>query len=192
MKKHVITTTQLRGMIKEALEESIAEITLDEQIATLKAKGSKRTLQETKQYRRLLEMKMEGIDEEQLSLPGMEGEVISELPPDVLRRDVENVLDALAKSPLLQRRLGKIDQPLEMHQLLAALALDMVGGNKEDAKKMLMLARGTLDRRAEEVEKGEPGAEEPLAGSEVGRAEGKMLNRTPMDESRRRLVRRSR
>ena len=190
MKKHVITTTQLRGMIKEALEESMQEIALDEQIAALKAKGSKRTLQETKQYRRLLEMKMEGIDE--LSM-GDESGMESEEPRSELktsRADVKNVLKAL-KTPFLQRRLGKIDSDRERMELLSAFILDLTEGDEEASEKMLMRARSWLSQHTQEVEKGEPGAEEPLAGSEVGRAEGKMLNRT-MDESRRRLIRRSR
>jgi hypothetical protein len=191
MKKHVITTTQLRGMIKEALEESMQEIALDEQITALRAKGSKRTLQETKQYRRLLEMKMEGIDE--LSM-GDESGMESEEPRSELktsRADVKNVLKAL-KTPFLQRRLGKIDSDRERMELLSAFILDLTEGDEEASEKMLMRARSWLSQHTQEVEKGEPGAEEPLAGSEVGRAEGKMLNRTPMDESRRRLVRRSR
>ncbi len=63
MKPRLITESQLRNMIKEALEESLQEIAIDEKINLLRAKGSRRTLQETKQYRRLLEMKMEGMDE---------------------------------------------------------------------------------------------------------------------------------
>jgi hypothetical protein len=184
MKKHVITTTQLRGMIKEALEESMQEIALDEQITALRAKGSRRSLQETKRYRKLLEMRMEMGAEEMVS-PGMEGEV--ELPPDVLRNDVENVLKALQNSPLLQRRLGKIDQPLEMNQLIAALALDMVDGNKEEAKKMLMLARGILDRKTEEVERGDE-KQLSLAFPSATEQEGALIN----ESRRRRLIRRSR
>ena len=48
MTTRTITTTQLRGMIREALEESVQEIAVDEQIAALKAKGGRRSLQETK------------------------------------------------------------------------------------------------------------------------------------------------
>lgn len=59
MTNRKVTSTQLRGMIKEALEESLIEIKLDEQIAVLKRKGSRRNLQETKRYRTLLEMKLD-------------------------------------------------------------------------------------------------------------------------------------
>jgi hypothetical protein len=186
MKKHVITTTQLRGMIKEALEESMQEIALDEQIAALKAKGSKRTLQETKQYRKLLEMKMEAMDE----LAMGEEVVTSELSPDVLRMDVEKVLDAVGKSPLLQKRLEKIDQPLEMHQLLGALALQMAGGNESVAEKMLMKGRQYLGAHTEEVKEEE--VEEPLLGRQSTEEEAEILGmKKPVMESRR-LVRRSR
>jgi len=189
MKKHVITTTQLRGMIKEALEESMQEIALDEQIAALKAKGSKRTLQETKQYRKLLEMKLETMDE--LAM-GEEEVVTSELSPDVVRRDVENVLDAVSKSPLVQKRLEKIDQPLEMHQLLGALALQMAGGNESVAEKMLMKGRQYLGTHAEEVKDEEEEVEEPLLGRQSTEEEAEILGtKSPVMESRR-LVRRSR
>lgn len=58
MKTQKITGSQLRGMIKEALEESVVEIALDEQISALKVKGSKRTLKESKKYHKLLEAKI--------------------------------------------------------------------------------------------------------------------------------------
>ena len=193
MKKHVITTTQLRGMIKEALEESMQEIALDEQIAALKAKGSRRSLQETKQYRRLLEMKMEGIDEEQMVLPGMEGEVTSELPPDVLRSlDVKRALETLENSPLIQKRLGKVDKRNEMIEFLAALTLEIAGGDKEMANEIFMLARSVMNKRAKEVKKEEEEVEEPLLGRQSTEEEAEILGtKKPVMESRR-LVRRSR
>ncbi len=186
MKNHVLTTTQLRGMIKEALEESIEEIALDEQIDALRAKGSKRTLQETKQYRRLLEMKMEGMDEVAMG----EEETLSELPPDVLRKDVENVMSALKKSPLLQKRLGKIDQPLEMHQLLGALALEMSGGDESMAEKVLMKARQYLGAHSEE-KRDEKQLSLPGFGSSTEQEAAILGTRSPVMESRR-LARRGR
>jgi hypothetical protein len=65
MTTRTITPTQLRGMIKEALEESVVELQLDEQIEALKAKGTRRNLQENKRYRRLLEAKMEMLSEDE-------------------------------------------------------------------------------------------------------------------------------
>ena len=63
MKSNKINQSQLREMIKESLEESIVEIKLDEQIEALKAKGSRRSLQETKRYHKLLEVKLEMMNE---------------------------------------------------------------------------------------------------------------------------------
>jgi hypothetical protein len=191
MKKHVITTTQLRGMIKEALEESMQEIALDEQIAALKAKGSKRTLQETKQYRRLLEMKMEGMDE--LAMGEEEEVVTSELSPDVVRSlDVKRALETLENSPLIQKRLGKVDKRNEMIEFLAALTLEIAGGNKEMANEIFMLARSVMNKRAKEVKKEEEEVEEPLLGRQSTEEEAEILGmKKPVMESRR-LVRRSR
>lgn len=58
MKSRMITESQLRGMIREALNESIQEIALENKINSLRAKGSRRSLQETRRYRKLLEMKL--------------------------------------------------------------------------------------------------------------------------------------
>jgi len=63
MKPRLITESQLRSMIKEALEESLQEIAVDEKINLLRAKSSKRSLQENKQYRKLLEIKLEMMNE---------------------------------------------------------------------------------------------------------------------------------
>ena len=180
MKNHVITTTQLRGMIKEALEESMQEIAIDEQITALRAKGSRRSLQETKQYRRLLEMKMEGMDEEQLSLPGMEGEGPSEPLVSGLQPHVTAALEALgdlpSKSALV---LGRVDRMTEQYQFLAAQAAEMSQDNKKVAIGLLLKAVTFLNSHMKNTE--------PLLGRQSSEAEGETLN-----ESRRRLVRRSR
>ncbi len=63
MKTHKINESQLREIIKESIEESVVEIKLDEQIQALKAKGSSRSLQETKHYHKLLEAKIEMMNE---------------------------------------------------------------------------------------------------------------------------------
>ena len=160
MKTRTITTTQLRGMIKEALEESLTEISLDEQIAALKAKGSKRTLQETKQYRRLLEDKMEMV---RADMEGGEG--TAEVGD--LRADVEKALAAAEKSPLFQKRLEKVDQPLEMAELLSAMAVKFAG-SESDAVKLLGKARAFIGQHtveaAESVDEAEEKAPEEMPG----------------------------
>lgn len=181
MKKHVITTTQLRGMIKEALEESMQEIALDEQITALRAKGSKRTLQETKQYRRLLEMKMEVMDEEQLSLPGMEGEESSEPLVSGLQPHVEKALAALEDLPSKSAVvLGRVDKMTEQYQFLAGQAAEMSPNNKKVAVGLLLKAASWLNTHMKDTELTSTEEEAEILGM-----------RKPVMESRR-LVRRSR
>jgi hypothetical protein len=159
---HKITPTQLRGLIKEALEESVQEIAVDEQIAALKAKGSRRNLQESKQYRKLLEFRMGGMvgmqalggpktevgEEEESVLLGREEETPKE-EVSGLRKDVEMLMSALEKSPLVQRRMEKIDQPLEQRMLVAAIAMQLAG-SEEGADDLLRLARTYLRGHVEE------------------------------------------
>ena len=172
MTTRTITTTQLRGMIKEALEESVQEIAVDEQIAALKAKGGRRSLQETKQYRKLLEFKMggltelsalrdeEGVNPELLGLPltgsgrqerkALEGEEVTQEELEGLRKDVEMVLAAFDSSRLVLNRMKKIDSDLEKRMLLSAVALRL-GGSESEANDLLMKARTYLRGHVEEV-----------------------------------------
>jgi len=118
MKSRIVTESKLRGVIKKALNESLQEIIIDQKINLLRAKGPRRSLQETKQYRKLLEMKLaiqngtleefilnESFGDTLKSLFGFDGEkkavvaAIAELQK--LNRDtvisyLNNVLDAKA------------------------------------------------------------------------------------------------
>lgn len=73
MKTRKITESQLREMIKESLEESIVEIGEDDERSKLSRLGSKRTPEQTKRYKQLLESKLRRLHEEvgqQQVLPG--------------------------------------------------------------------------------------------------------------------------
>jgi hypothetical protein len=64
MKTRKITESQLREMIKESLEESIVEIGEDDERSKLSRLGSKRTPEQTKRYKQLLESKLRRLHEE--------------------------------------------------------------------------------------------------------------------------------
>ena len=182
---HKITPTQLRGLIKEALEESVQEIAVDEKIAVLKAKGSRRSLQESKQYRKLLEFRMGGMvgmqalggpktevgEEEESVLLGREEEAPKE-EVSGLRKDVEMLMSALEKSPLVQKRMEKIDSPLEQRMLIAAVAMQLAG-SEDAADDLLRLARTYLRGHVEDMS-----------------SDDRQLSLTGINESRRRFLRR--
>ena len=128
---------------------------------------------------------MEGIDEEQLSLPGMEGEGPSEPLVSGLQPHVEKALAALEDLPSKSAVvLGRVDRMIEQYQFLAGQAAKMSPSNRKVAVGLLLKAAGWLNTHMEVIE--------PELGPQSSEVEGKMLNRIPMDESRRRLVRRSR
>ena len=58
MPTHKITPSQLRGMIKEALEESLEEISLDDERMELARLGLSRTPEQNRRYKELLEAKL--------------------------------------------------------------------------------------------------------------------------------------
>lgn len=183
---HKITPTQLRGLIKEALEESVQEIAVDEKIAALKAKGSRRSLQESKQYRKLLEFRMGGMvgmqalggpktevgEEEESVLLGREEEEAPKEEVSGLRKDVEMLMSALEKSPLVQKRMEKIDSPLEQRMLVAAIAMQLAG-SEDAADDLLRLARTYLRGHVEDMS-----------------SDDRQLSLPGINESRRRFLRR--
>ncbi len=72
MKTRKITESQLREMIKESLEESIVEIGEDDERSKLSRLGSKRTPEQNRKYKQLLESKLRRLHEDlgQQQVPG--------------------------------------------------------------------------------------------------------------------------
>lgn len=68
MKTHQITGSQLRGMIKEALEESLEEFSLDDERMELARLGHRRSPAQNRRYKALLEAKL-GYMKEELETP---------------------------------------------------------------------------------------------------------------------------
>lgn len=97
MKTQKITGSQLRGMIKEALEESVVEIALDEQISALKVKGSKRTLKESKKYHKLLEAKIAFMKE--LASGGEEKSALSGSAADRVKKGIDRAVGVIGTDP---------------------------------------------------------------------------------------------
>jgi hypothetical protein len=173
-----ITGSQLRGMIREALEESVVEIQLDEQIAALKAKGGRRSLQETKRYRKLLEMKMEMVDEgEQLSLglpePEDKGTELKGKAKFIAAKFGEGT--PLGKA-LEDASKQSVSQRVELLSNIAeALSLDDTPG---EISKVVAALKSALTAHKEEASK-----------KQSGEAEKEALS-GQLEESRRRLIRR--
>jgi hypothetical protein len=189
MKTHKITGPQLRGMIKEALEESVVEIQLDEQIAALRAKGGRRSLQETKRYRKLLEMKMEMVDE-MGGLAAFAGDSTLKQEQDVLERRKSVIKFIKQKSSVAKRLLQKVEALPAIHDLVNSLK-----NNTEVGQFILgLLLMISMDETEGEniqlknviakVKAGLPQIEFAMAELEKEQGDAKL------EESRRRLIRR--
>lgn len=130
MKTRKITESQLREMIKESLEESVVEIQLDEQIGALKARGSRRTLAETKRYHKLLEAKLqmmnESEEEKESDLKGKAAFIAAKFGEG---SPLGKALEDASKQPIAQRaellaniaEALSIDTPVELGAVISKI-----------------------------------------------------------------------
>ena len=174
MKTRKITESQLREMIKESLEESVVEIQLDEQIETLKARGSRRTLAETKRYHKLLEAKLQMMNEgllatlggkikSALGFGGKEKEekkeedikIVADFKKSLASGAVKTVIAKLLKTNKMARAEAvaafakelSIDDPSEFSSLFTSLKKDAAEAREAGkAESATKTAMGGLDR----------------------------------------------
>jgi hypothetical protein len=197
MTTRTITTTQLRGMIKEALEESVQEIAVDEQIAALKAKGGRRNLQENKQYRKLLEFKMggltelsalrdeEGVNPELLGFKDVgevEGATLSGDSEPKFRVAVDKALQALAKARTVSSRMEDVDTKQEIVDFIIALTHQLMQSADDPAqtmggRKMLMFAANKYDNMYPESKSSESSDNRQLSLPVIGESRRRFLRR---------------
>jgi hypothetical protein len=149
MKTRKITESQLREMIKESLEESIVEIGEDDERSKLSRLGSKRTPEQTKRYKQLLESKLRRLHEEvgqQQVLPGF-GSATAE--------EGAMLKGGGAKEPKLGTALAKkFGRALDTNSKLQAL-LDGAKNPKEIVEMIIVMLQEVLEdqQNAPEAEK---------------------------------------
>lgn len=161
MKTQKITGSQLRGMIKEALEESVVEIALDEQIAALKVKGSKRTLQESKKYHKLLEAKIAFMKE--LASGGEEKSALSGSAAKRVEAGIDRAVGVIGTDPKkgLEFVKGTVEavvtqQPnIKLPNLIAAIKAKYAEAKEEAKEKAAKPGSETgINKPVEQVEGG--------------------------------------
>jgi hypothetical protein len=149
MKTRKITESQLREMIKESLEESIVEIGEDDERSKLSRLGSRRTPEQNRKYKQLLESKLRRLHEDlgqQQVLPGF-GSATAE--------EGKMLQGGGAKEPKLGTALAKkFGRALETNSKLQAM-LDGAKNPKEIVEMIIVLLQDVLEdqQNAPEAEK---------------------------------------
>jgi hypothetical protein len=161
MKTHQITGSQLRGMIKEALEESLEEFSLDDERMELARLGHSRTPEQNRRYKALLEAKLGYMKE--VSITGIGKQILG-----------------LFQSGKGKQLAGKIDEDTLVKNILPLIAALIVqsGSTFDDFMSTLkgkkQALEGLIKAEEEKKAKAAPGAPGVKTGS--GAQEAAVLN----------------
>lgn len=176
MKTHQITGSQLRGMIKEALEESLEEFSLDDERMELARLGHRRSPAQNRRYKALLEAKLGQLNE--FSITGLGKQILG-----------------LFQSGKGKQLAGKINEEtlVQILPLIAALIVQS-GSTFDGFMNTLKGKKQALEEliKTEEEKKAKAAPEAKPTGpqTESGKQEGAVFSSGTLEESRRRLLRR--
>lgn len=193
MKTHKITGLQLRGMIKEALEESVDEIRLDDERMELARLGHRRSPAQNRRYKALLEAKL-GYMKEDVNLSAaaksqakagdttasdVATKKTAKLGPDGIAKALIPVIGGIMVEKLKEDPSLKKDE-----QKLKSLIGGVVAKLRSQVDSIL---KHTLEKSSEA---GAPEAKPTGPQTESGKQEGAGFPSGTLEESRRRLLRR--
>ena len=156
MKTRKITESQLREMIKESLEESIVEIGEDDERSKLSRLGSRRTPEQNRKYKQLLESKLRRLHEDlgqQQVLPGF-GSATAEEGAKLKGEKQKIEVDDIIK--LLKVRLTKLyalEDKLEAGQTFAVKMSSPLGKKAGNVLAKSTMLQALIDKaeNAQEV-----------------------------------------